>query len=158
MCTYSKFSSDKTEDLPWAVNSNSILKEGVIGTWGESKGHREQEGGTGEVSKAGGNDAKQETRGRREGLSIYKWKHEKTTLFGATKNSAAKGSGVLSGLALLSPSRRVESMGRELAAWEASRSLSWEGGGLGDMEWVGQEEEQSGNYFLHCLTKNGQGR
>lgn len=94
--------------------------------------------------------------GRGRGLSIYKWKHEKTTLFGATKNSAANGSGVLSGLALLSPSRRVESMGRELAAWEASRS--WEGGRLGNMEWVGQEEEQSGNYFLHCLTKNGQGR
>lgn len=50
-------------------------------------------------------------------------------------------------------------MGQELAAWEASRSLRPTVGRVeGDMEWVGQEEEQSGNYFLHRLTKNGQGR
>lgn len=81
-----------------------------------------------------------------------------TTLFGSTKNRAANGNG-LAGLTRLSPSR-PGGIDRQGAVGEASRSLQptvAEGGYGGEGDKERSRVEWSCNYFLHCLTKYGQG-
>lgn len=98
----------------------------------------------------GGKDVKQ---GKGKVSRIQKWKHGRPLYLELLKIAQQMVAGASWTNAPLSPFRPVESIGWRGGFPEPAANSCWGG----DMERVERREEWSGNYFLHCLTKYGQG-